>query len=28
LHFAVGLLFGIIILVVFFSLGLFGGGRE
>ncbi|MDD2333561.1 MAG: diacylglycerol kinase family protein [Mesotoga sp.] len=28
LHFAVGLLFGIMILVIFFFLGLFGGGRE
>jgi len=28
LHFAVGLLFGIMILIIFFSLGLFGGGRE
>ncbi|HCO69992.1 diacylglycerol kinase family protein [Mesotoga sp.] len=28
LHFAIGLLFGIMILVIFFFLGLFGGGRE
>ncbi|MGC9322193.1 MAG: diacylglycerol kinase family protein [Kosmotogaceae bacterium] len=28
LHFAIGLFFGIMILVILFFLGLFGGGRE